>query len=158
MTKTQPWYVTQRAEALAMMHLTRRDDLVVRQSAADQDLLVQLRENGAVTGRMFGVQIKAVESGEAVVRKQRAAVREVLAHQNDLLRDVPFPVCMLFFTLDSDTGYYAWVVEPSDDPAGLRLVRADGCEFHDLDEQGLDRIVEDVEEWYVGRVARRVAK
>ena len=29
-----------------------------------------------------------------------------------VFKDLPFPVCLFFFTLDNDKGYYRWILEP----------------------------------------------
>lgn len=53
-----------RAEDLAFVHLTRRNDLVVNRldaANAGVDFLVTVTRGGTPTGRVFGVQVKARE-------------------------------------------------------------------------------------------------
>ncbi|MCB9077452.1 MAG: DUF4365 domain-containing protein [Anaerolineaceae bacterium] len=61
MENTQAWYITERAEQLAFIYLSRRDDLVITKQNDDYgiDFLVSIVEAGKYTGRVFGVQIKA---------------------------------------------------------------------------------------------------
>lgn len=56
MSNPQPWFVEERADHLALMHLTRRDDLrVVRQHhGSGMDLLVTILNGGLFSGRQFG--------------------------------------------------------------------------------------------------------
>jgi|GEM_PF-3098810 len=63
----QDWqdFITERAEHLAFVHLTRRDDLVVeRMTAADTGIhmLVTLLQHGLPTNRFFGVQAQAQDA------------------------------------------------------------------------------------------------
>jgi hypothetical protein len=155
MTKTEAWYVSQRAEALAMMYLTRRDDLVVTHPSLDYgiDLVVQLLENGTVSGRMFGVQIKAAHSSDGIHKRLKTALSDLVAKQGSLFKDVPFPVCLFFFALDRDVGYCAWVVEPAGEAGALRVARSHGREFRELNDESIEEIVADVRQWYATKRA-----
>ena len=61
---------------------------------------------------------------------------------------VPYPVCILFFTMEDDAGYYTWVAEPvmREGLARLRHRREADCRV--LDRAGLDEIVRRVNDWY----------
>jgi hypothetical protein len=56
------WYLDTRAEYLAIIHLSRRDDLVItKQPDAEEhgfDMLVSICQNQKPTGRVFGIQLK----------------------------------------------------------------------------------------------------
>jgi hypothetical protein len=159
MSKTEAWYVSQRAEALAMMYLTRRDDLVVSHPSVDYgiDLVVQLLENGAVSGRMFGVELKAADSSEDIQRRLRSALRGVVARQAAVFKDLPFPVCLFFFAVDRDVGYYAWVVEPVAEAGALRVAASQAHEFRELNDESINEIVTEVREWYAAKHASRAS-
>ena len=61
MIRAQPWYIGERAEALARVYLTRRPDLLVKQEEADYgvDYIVEITKNNRPTRRIFGVLVKA---------------------------------------------------------------------------------------------------
>ena len=159
MSKTEAWYVSQRAEALAMMYLTRRDDLVVSHPVVDSgiDFVVQLLEDGAISGRMFGIQLKAADSSDGMEKRLRAAVRGVLAKQGSVFRDLPFPVCLFFFAVDKDIGYYAWLVEPAGESGALRIATSDPDEFRELNDESIDRIITGVRHWYAAKHAGKAS-
>ncbi len=75
MENTQVWYIDQRAEQLAFIYLSRRDDLVITAQNDDYgiDFLVSIVENGKYTGRMFGVQVKARLALEATQKNTLSA-------------------------------------------------------------------------------------
>src|SRR5688500_11819824 len=61
-------FFAERAELLAVIHLTRRDDLALDRLASSDsgvDFLVTLVQGGVPTGRMFGVQVNAREGSVA---------------------------------------------------------------------------------------------
>src|SRR4051794_21937901 len=61
----EPWYLGLRAENLLMVHLTRRDDLIVSVPRSDNtglDCLVSITKEHRDTGRVFGVILKAGRS------------------------------------------------------------------------------------------------
>jgi hypothetical protein len=158
-TKTEAWYVGQRAEALAMMYLTRRDDLAVTHPSLDYgiDLVVQLLENGVVSGRMFGVQVKATRSRDGLQRRMNAALQDVFAKQGGIISDLPFPVCLFFFALDTDVGYYAWLVEPAGEAGLLRAKASQAPEFRELNDESIGQIVADVRRWYATKHASQTS-
>lgn len=123
MNENDTWYLSQRAELLAVLHLTRRSDLVVSRPADDLglDLLVSVIKNGQYTGRMFGVVVKA--SVHAVRRHgEKGEYRvQLSARLMASFWDVPFPVCLFFFIMQNDAAYYVWLKEPSPAGWGLRM-------------------------------------
>jgi hypothetical protein len=109
MEATSAWYVGQRAEQLAILHLSRRDDLAITQFNSGQnyglDLLVNICKNGKLTGRVFGVQIKArlslrvISHGLLDANEVKVNIGEI-----PILKDIPFPVCLfLEWTRMKDT-------------------------------------------------------
>jgi hypothetical protein len=144
------WFVAERARALALMHLTRRDDLAVTEAGRDVglDYLVSIsREDKKPSVRQFGI----------VLRATRSPVTE--EHLNKVLRptmqsllrvgEFPFPVCLFHFTMEDNRGYYTWIAEPvlaEDGKPRLQLHAAASCQK--LDREALDRIVSQVDAWY----------
>ena len=100
--------------ALAMIHLTRRDDLTVVK--ADQGLglefiVVVATEGGEPSLRQFGVALRGT-----IDRVTVAHLDEVLRQAMQSFRGVgafPYPVCLFHFTMDDDKGHYTWVAEPA---------------------------------------------
>ncbi|MFM7370492.1 MAG: DUF4365 domain-containing protein, partial [Sphaerospermopsis kisseleviana] len=112
MQTEQPWYIGFRSEALAVVYLTRRDDLIVSQQQKDTglDLLVTITQDGKSSGRMFGVEVKATASSSNLIQHDSIFKLKNKRYNNlNVLRDLPFPVCLFFFTLDNDEGYYRWI-------------------------------------------------
>ncbi len=149
MSGPQPWYLTKRAEALAVVHLTRRDDLRVGRNVFDHgpDLLVSVVRDGAMTGRQFGVSLKARVTGARPPRVERAS----LQRERERYRDVPFPVCLFMFFMEDDAGFFRWIVEPTMHGGEARLERGTRLSFEPLTTEALGRIVDDVNAWYDAR-------
>lgn len=141
-------FFAERAELLAFIHLTRRDDLVVDRLASSDsgvDFLVTLMQGGVATGRMFGVQAKAQEGTVASACDLHFA--------GDLsfrdVADVPLPLCLFVFTMRDDRGYYGWLKEPAvADPRLPVLRRVDEVRWGELDSSGLSEIIASVNAWY----------
>ena len=149
MNNPQPWFVEERTEHLAMMHLTRREDLRVARHREHRgmDLLVTVLNDREFSGRQFGVVLKARTSGS----KPPRADSRTIAQEREHYRDVPFPVCMLFFSLDTDRGYYRWIVEPRVDEGSPVLEMPGQMIFCELSPSSLDTIVARVNAWYDAR-------
>jgi len=141
-------FFAERAELLAFMYLTRRDDLALDRLASSDsgvDFLVTLVQGGVPTGRMFGVQVKAREGSVARPGDLHPAgdllIREVA--------DVPLPLCLFVFTMGDDRGYYAWLKEPDVADARVPVLRpVNEARWTELDDAGLGRIVDSVNAWY----------
>jgi hypothetical protein len=146
MATDSEWFVTERVTALATVLLTRRKDIAVHQMNRDSgyDLLVELKDQP--WERRFAV----------VLRGAKAAVDE--AHANKVLR--PFvkgflrrgqrvlPVCLFFFTMEDDKGYYTWLIEPVQKDNRFTLQRKEEPDAKLLNSASLDQILERVNKWY----------
>ena len=154
MATKEAWYIGQRAEALAIMYLTNRDDLIVSRQQEEQglDFLVTLLRNGSYSGRLFGVEVKATASAPKLV--QRDDIIEIKLDLEPLqsLAELPFPVCLFFFTLQNDQGYYKWLLEPVIEcQKNSNLFFNDSNEFKNLSDEGIDKIISAVNNWYESR-------
>jgi hypothetical protein len=148
-------FFEQRAIHLAILHLTRREDLIVTQPRRDYglDILVEIGHGKRATGRMFGVQIKAQQALPISSHDQGTASHVTIDMQpSTVLQDLPFPLCWFVFQMHDDGGYYRWLNEPSiqhgDEP--LLRVNHDNT-FAPLTSDAIDRIVEQVTLWYEKR-------
>lgn len=151
MAKDSDWFLGDRARALAIMHLTRRDDLIVkdviRGADRSEDLSVQIRDPNRPGLRRFGVEVKGSMASFDGTHADRA-LRPILRRFRDG-GEVPYPFCLLYFTMEDDRGYFAWLAEPIVDGEGRpRLHYPDEPHYHRLDRPSLDRTVECVNEWY----------
>ncbi len=140
------WFIEEWAIHLAILHLTRREDLMVTQPAAEYglDILVEIHKGDKATGRMFGVQIQGCgqlhkthvdSSGD---NEFRVSVPIPL-----ILEDLPFPLCLFVFEMENDEGCYRWISKPmfsSDSFPKLSLIKENI--FRMLSREELDTIVE----------------
>lgn len=141
-------FFERRAESLAIVYLTRRDDLVVNRVVSPSgaaDFLVEVMREGESTGRVFGVRVRAFE--HAVERADELMVP--LGGAAAAVSDAPMPYCAFVFTMQDDRGYFSWLKEPattSRSGPGLKAVRE--ARWRKLDDGGMDRLVASVNAWY----------
>lgn len=155
MQTKQPWYISLRAEALAIVYLTDRDDLIVsqQQQSTGLDLLVTITKDGNSSGRLFGVQVKAVASSSELIQHNDIVKIKINKFNHlDKISDLPFPVCLFFFTLDNDQGYYKWILEPNiDGKDSINLLFNNSAEMRRIDEEEIEKIISRVNSWYEKR-------
>ena len=155
MATKEAWYIGQRSEALAIMYLTRRDDLIVSRQKEEErglDFLVTLLKDGGYSGRLFGVQVKATVSTPKLV--QRDDIIEIKSALKPLqsLAELPFPVCLFFFTLENDQGYYKWILEPVfEGHKNSKMLFNGSNEFKKLTDDEIGNIISAVNSWYDSR-------
>jgi hypothetical protein len=92
--ETQEWFIEERTRALAMVTLTRRDDLVVRNAGQGSGipLLVSItKEKGEPAVRQFGVFLRGTKSPvteDHLNRVLRPTMQSLLRRG-----ELPYPVC-----------------------------------------------------------------
>ncbi|MBI1927987.1 DUF4365 domain-containing protein [Candidatus Poribacteria bacterium] len=150
-----PWFIGQRAEHLAILHLTRRGDLVVTQASTDDgpDILVEISRNNKVTGRIFGVQVKASQRFRIVPDNSlRGDEFKIPIRAFSMPEDLPFPLCLFLFQMENDEGFYRWLIEPivRTESRPKLLVNEENI-FRKLTREELDSIVGQVNNWYENR-------
>ena len=153
MQTEQPWYIGLRSKALAIVSLTERDDLIVYRDTKDYDLdvLVSISKNGEDINRLFGVEIKAVKSTPKII--QNDDIFNIEGADINVLQSrftkCNFPICLFFFTLDNDNGYYKWILEPIlDQEKSNKLKLNPNPEFRKLTNEAINDIVSVVNQWY----------
>lgn len=152
MENTPVWYIEQRAEQLAFIYLSRRDDLVIKEQSDDYgiDFLVSIVEAGKYTGRIFGIQVKAKLS--LVPTHEGTSLKDSFKldiNEPPIPEDIPFPLCLFAFAMENDGGYYRWLKEPRLNSAGKsELVLNKTNEFKKLTNEELNNIVSQVNLWY----------
>src|SRR5262245_48237810 len=113
MTKAfQDWFVAERANALVMMLLTRRHDLLVRAAEREStlDYTLEIKTQDKVTNRPFGVSLVAAMTPVPLDDANKELTRASARIQSN--RRFQFPVCVFLFTVKDGQGYYAWAYEP----------------------------------------------
>lgn len=142
----------QRALQLAILHLSRRDDLLISPSkdAYGIDLLISLLLGGKSKGRVFGIMVKA---GRFV------SVKTVGVEQNQfklpinvpaLPEDLPFPLALFVFNMEDDEGYFRWLLAPLGTIATStdRLSVSQEQTFTRVSPATVDQIISQVNHWY----------
>ncbi len=141
--------IEERARALAIMCLTRRSDLIVREESKEigLDLLVSIHRDEKEGLRQFGVELQGSFSSTTV----RGANASLRASVQRMLKfgPFPFPVLLFLFTMEDNQGWYTWVTEPvisSKQDVALGQYNQADCEV--LDDRAVDYIVKRVDDWY----------
>lgn len=157
-TKVDKWLIRERAEAMAKMHLLRRDDLRVSETRADSglDYAVRIVKDDGSPPRQFGVVLQGAIPA-MTVQQVNKTLRTVLREASSVA--FSYPVCLFYFTMQDNGSFVTWVAEPvidSDGKPALTSHEQANCEPLNL--LSLDRRIEQIELWYdafYATVARR---
>jgi hypothetical protein len=149
MPENVEWFIAERVRALAIVLLTRRNDLKILEPPPDVGLntLVEIMKDQAPTARRFGVLLRGAKSAtdETHANKVlRPSLQGFLRHS----RSVPFPVCLFYFTMDDDQGYLTWANEPSLREGKPVLLPHGEAKVRKITRGTVDEIVEKVDRWY----------
>jgi hypothetical protein len=143
------WFIAERARALALVLLTRRDDLVVKETKEKNglDYTVHIKTEEDAGRRPFGVYLAATLTPvtlEGANKQLKPALARV-----QRMGPFPFRVCVFYFTVKDDHGYYAWAFEPLVTGTGQPKLKphADAL-CRQLGNETLDEIVSAVKRWY----------
>ena len=172
MAAAEPWFIAERAEALAVVYLTRRHDVEVIpvSSAASHpgyDLLVQLRQGDAATRPSFRIVVKGARSPRHSNRGTGPASFPIAYKAGELAPNT-IPICLFVFTVDDELGYYRWLQQPriTKGQATLRNNLPPTDQLFDqpdriilntavapLDNQAIQQLIAQVAQWYEVRRA-----
>lgn len=151
-TAEKPWYLVERAEGLAVIYLTEDSRVEVSRSRdvlSGLDIVATLRENGRPGARLFGVEVKAARTHEPGRDNPKPRTWSVPSSHTSFFRDIPFPVCLFYFTVDDDQGLWGWIQKPiTNVDAGPRLVFNERVPLSLLTAPDVTRIVSEVDRWY----------
>ena len=146
--------LSQRLEAMAIMHLTERSDLIVRREARRRDdpiwhLTVEIQEGGRpVSWKRFGVYLQgsvAPVTAAGARGKVKLSIRRFFEDYGDPL----LPFCLFYFTMVDDRGYLAWVAEPVVKAGRPHLkYHREKADCGPIDLRALDSVVGAVESYY----------
>lgn len=144
-------FVRQRSRAMAVVHLTRRDDLHLDEPGPGEPgltFLVRLaKSTGRPSLRQFGVVLDGAMAGTTSAKLNKSLNPRMRALESQ--GDYPYPVCLFYFTMADNQGYYAWVAEPAVTEEGQpRLHARVEADCQPLDRSALDAIVGRVDGWY----------
>ncbi len=172
----QPWFIGERAEALAILHLTRCKELEIVPvsgygNGAGIDLLVRVNQPELPENAIFAVEVKG-ERSLPHVRDQKFQVR----YSPSQIKQSAWPVCVFLFNVTTEEGYYRWLYEPVIDDQNRAVLRLasefsqrlaiDGTQskaiavsspFEKLTNQALQGLVRLVTRWYGVQRPARVA-
>jgi hypothetical protein len=63
--------------------------------------------------------------------------------------ELPFPVCLFYFTMADDRGYYRWLLEPDTSERDYAyLKQRTNKEFKKLTDNEINKMVSQVNSWY----------
>jgi hypothetical protein len=147
MPKSDPWFVSERAYAIAALLLTSRNDLIVRQQYGNDgrvDMLVEVLKNKKHTMRVFGVQLKGFVS----LPDLNTADKWFVSSSEKNRTEYSLPLCACLIDVKKKDTYFRWIVEPQVTEGEPHLIRPDAAEWKSLTEKNLDEIVTPVNEWY----------
>lgn len=144
----QERFVGQRGHALAVMYLTRRSDLLIEEVREDLglDLIVRFVPQNKEGIRQFGVELRGVRSSVTKEHADKVLGPTLRGIQHD--GPFAFPVCLFFFTMEDNKGWYTWVAQPSVHAGKAVLRMHEGADCRPLDRTALDTIVDQVDRWY----------
>ena len=153
MKQSEIWYIDERAEQLAIVYLTRRDDLTIMPAYKDDtglDYLVRIRTPDPQAKHIFGVRVNGVLARSALPHyTDHAPEVNPMMSRAESLQSAEIPVCTLLFVMETDEGFYRWVQEPIITPAGIATLQSSSdAAFKPLDTDALARIVARVNQWY----------
>ena len=63
--------------------------------------------------------------------------------------DLPFPLCLFVFSMDTDAGYYRWLKAPTVDETGKATLAVNRTNLFDpLTRDTFDQMIDDINVWY----------
>jgi hypothetical protein len=149
--KASDWFIGERAESLAIMHLTRRPDLIARREVRGGDgvvdLVVEIADAARPGWKKFGVYLQGTKTPVTAEHANKVLGPSLRRFLGDF-GEPTFLFCLFYFTMDDGRGYVAWIAGPvirEGRPKSQYHTSAD-CTM--LDREALDRIVDRVNAWY----------
>jgi hypothetical protein len=107
------------------------------------DVLVSICQDKKPTGRVFGIQLKAILSLKPFYQGKISANEIELNIKTFNPKYIPFPLYLFVFTMENDEGYYRRMNQ-----AVLHPAVTDNNIFKMLTKEELNNIVEEVNLWY----------
>lgn len=142
-------FIAERVKDLAVMYLTRRKDLVVRweeNSPEWIDCVVEIKGKDAPSRRLFGVELRgtmAPVTNDQANKVLRPSMQAMLRRG-----EFPFPVCLLYFTMQNNEGRYTWIAEPVLEHGQPVLTYHGEADAKKFDKEALDSIIDKINLWF----------
>jgi hypothetical protein len=149
--KKPEWFKDLRLPSLAIMHLTRRPDLRVkeeiRRGSKVLDLMVEIVDGEGSAWKRFGVYLQGTMSPVTIEHANKVLNMSLRRFYNDY-GEPTLPFCLFYFTVVEGQGFVTWIAEPMVENESPRLKYHDRPDFIVLDQEALDRIVEQVNAYF----------
>lgn len=141
-----PWFVTERSEALAGLLLTARSDVrILKKTQLDDRLVfhVSIGTGDPTSARLFIAQVKGTMVADP---SEWATIVEPWFSHPD--QPVWLPMCVIVVDVRENNAVYSWLAEPrvEDDTAVLKSSLSPA--FQPLDAAAVNAIVDQVKSWY----------
>jgi hypothetical protein len=142
-------FVGERAKALTTVLLTRREDLLIEETKSENglDYTVQIRSGDFSGQRPFGILLRATMTPVTIKQANQQLVPTMRSIKS--IGTFHFPICVFYFTVKDDTGYYTWGVDPvvtKQQTPKLLYRSMPECKY--LTDDSLDEIIDAVNVWY----------
>lgn len=149
--KKPEWFKDLRLPSLAIMHLTRRPDLRVKQEVQVGgkvlDLMVEIADGTGPAWKRFGVYLQGTTAPlttEQANKSQGRTLRQFLEDYGE----PTLPFCLFDFAVTEGQGFVTWIAEPLVRDGSPTLKYHDRTDFIPLDQAALDRIVDQVNAYF----------
>ncbi|NEO84492.1 MAG: DUF4365 domain-containing protein [Spirulina sp. SIO3F2] len=146
------YFTAERGENLAVVYLTRSHDLAIERLKTNYDygldLFVTILRDNLPTGRVFGVQVKAYDGSFQETQIEDHLQRS--QSEKNYLKELPFPVCILLFTMDDDRGYCHWLNYLTESRINLHSPKQP--QWRSLEQLPIEQLIAEVDAWYDERI------
>jgi hypothetical protein len=149
--KKPEWFTNLRLPSLAVMHLTRRPDLRVRQEVRVGgkvlDLMVEVVDGEGPAWKKFGVYLQGTPSPVTIGHANKVLDISLRRFFNDY-GEPTLPFCLFYFTVAEGQGFVTWIAEPLVEDGSPTLRYHEQSDVVVLDGEALDRIVDQVNAYF----------
>jgi hypothetical protein len=149
--KKPEWFKDVRLPALAIMHLTRRPDLRVKQEVRMGgkvlDLMVEIVDGDGPAWKSFGVYLQGSTSPVSIEQADKV-LNASLRRFFDDYGEPTLPFCLFYFAVAEGRGFVTWIAEPWVQDGTPTLKYHDEADVMVLDQEALDRIVDQVNAYF----------
>jgi hypothetical protein len=142
-------FISARVRDLAVMYLTRRKDVEVKWEENSKkwiDCVVEIKGKNPPRRRLFGVELRgtmAPVTDDQANKFLRTSMQAMLRRG-----EFPFPVCLLYFTMQNNEGRYTWIAEPVLEDGHPVLTYHAESNAKKLDKKALDSIIDKINLWF----------
>ncbi|SRR6266849_5471275 len=152
MTNEDPWFFEVRADAFVSLVLTKRNDVKVVPDAGPLgdmalDLRVEILKGGKSISRFFYAQLVPHLDLPEIQRVELGVMSHGLTLKRNPVEKL-VPICVFVVGVRKPEGIYRWSLEPVVENGQASLRECREANWQDLDEQGADRLIGQVNAWY----------